>query len=68
MSDSSQPTADDRSPSVGRRVDQMCNRFEGAWRGFTPAGIAQPMYNLLARRIEDELLPACEAFGVSVIA
>jgi len=35
--------------------------------GYTPARLAQPMYNLLARRIEDELLPACAAFDVSVI-
>ncbi len=29
---------------------------------------AQPMYNLLARRIEDEFLPACKQFGIGTVA
>ncbi|MBI1897233.1 MAG: aldo/keto reductase [Acidobacteria bacterium] len=35
--------------------------------GYRPARIAQPMYNLLARRIEDEFLPCCREFGVSTV-
>ena len=35
--------------------------------GFTPPFISQPMYNLLARAIEDEYLPFCKQFGVAVI-
>jgi aryl-alcohol dehydrogenase-like predicted oxidoreductase len=37
-------------------------------RGLARVSIAQPMYNLLARRIEDEFLPACRELGVSVVA
>lgn len=36
-------------------------------RGYAPARIVQPMYNLLARRIEDEFLPACRGLGVSTV-
>ncbi|HUY14825.1 MAG TPA: aldo/keto reductase [Terriglobia bacterium] len=35
--------------------------------GFTPPLISQPMYNLLARAIEDEYLPFCKQFGVAVM-
>ncbi len=35
--------------------------------GFTPPYISQPMYNLLARAIEDEYLPFCKQFDVAVI-
>lgn len=35
--------------------------------GYAPALITQPMYNVLARRIEDEYLPMCGALGVSTI-
>jgi aryl-alcohol dehydrogenase (NADP+) len=34
---------------------------------YAPALITQPMYNLLARLIEDEYLPMCKACGVSTI-
>lgn len=34
-------------------------------RGFTAAFIAQPMYNLLARGIEQEFLPMAKEFGVN---
>jgi aryl-alcohol dehydrogenase-like predicted oxidoreductase len=34
-------------------------------RGFQPAFIAQPMYNLLARGIEQEFLPMAKEYGVS---
>jgi aryl-alcohol dehydrogenase-like predicted oxidoreductase len=30
--------------------------------------VSQPMYNMLARGIEDEYLPFCKRFGISVIA
>lgn len=36
-------------------------------RGFTPPAISQPMYNLLARGIEEEYLPFAKKFGVAVI-
>jgi 1-deoxyxylulose-5-phosphate synthase len=36
-------------------------------RGYKPYFISQPMYNLLARGIEDEYLPFCRRFGVAVI-
>jgi aryl-alcohol dehydrogenase-like predicted oxidoreductase len=35
--------------------------------GSKPPYISQPMYNLLARGIEDEYLPFCERFGVAVV-
>lgn len=34
-------------------------------RGFKPPYISQPMYNLIARGIEQEYLPMCQQFGVS---
>ena len=36
--------------------------------GFKPAYIAQPMYNLLARGIEQEFLPMAKEFGVNTFA
>jgi len=35
--------------------------------GFPPSVISQPMYNLIARGIEQEYLPMCRRFGVSTI-
>lgn len=35
--------------------------------GFKPPYISQPMYNPLARGIEEEYLPFCQRFGVAVI-
>lgn len=35
--------------------------------GYLPARITQPMYNLLARRIEDEYLACCKEFGISTV-
>jgi aryl-alcohol dehydrogenase-like predicted oxidoreductase len=35
--------------------------------GFHPPYISQPMYNLLARGIEEEYLPFCQRFGVAVV-
>ena len=36
-------------------------------RGYLPYFISQPMYNLLARGIEEEYLPFCRRFGVAVV-
>ena len=35
--------------------------------GYTPATVTQPMYNLLARGIEQEYLPMCRELGVSTV-
>ena len=35
--------------------------------GYKPPYVSQPMYNLLARGIEEEYLPFCRRFGVAVI-
>jgi aryl-alcohol dehydrogenase-like predicted oxidoreductase len=35
--------------------------------GWQPIAMVQPMYNLLARRIEQELLPCCREFGLAVV-
>ncbi len=35
--------------------------------GWQPIVAVQPMYNLLARRIEQELLPCCREFGLSAV-
>ncbi len=35
--------------------------------GWKPAWVTQPMYNLLARGIEQEYLPMCKEFGVSTV-
>lgn len=34
---------------------------------YQPPYVSQPMYNLLARGIEQEYLPMCQAFGVSTV-
>lgn len=36
--------------------------------GYTPAYLSQPMYNLLARGIEQEYLPMAKKYNVTVIA
>jgi 1-deoxyxylulose-5-phosphate synthase len=38
-----------------------------AEKGYTPIHVTQPMYNLLARGIEQEYLPMCKQFGVSTV-
>lgn len=38
-----------------------------AKNGYRPPHISQPMYNLLARGIEEEYLPFCRRFGVAVV-
>jgi 1-deoxyxylulose-5-phosphate synthase len=35
--------------------------------GYKPPFISQPMYNLLARAIEDEYLPFCKRYGIAVV-
>ncbi len=35
--------------------------------GFQPPYVSQPMFNLLARGIEEEYLPCCQRFGISVV-
>jgi len=35
--------------------------------GYQPPFISQPMYNLVARAIEDEYLPFCKRYGVAVV-
>ncbi len=34
---------------------------------FQPPHVSQPMYNLLARGIEDEYIPFCKRFGVAIV-
>jgi aryl-alcohol dehydrogenase-like predicted oxidoreductase len=36
-------------------------------RGYAPPLVSQPMYNLVARGIEQEYLPFCKEFGVSTV-
>lgn len=36
-------------------------------KGYKPPQISQPMYNLLARGIEEEYIPFCERFGVAIV-
>ena len=47
------------------QVTQMLSLAEK--RGFRPASITQPMYNLLARGIEQEYLPMAETLGVATM-
>ena len=58
-----------RYPAVSNYAAwQVC---EIHWRaeknGCKPPYVSQPMYNLLARGIEEEYLPFCRRFGVAVI-
>jgi len=48
---------------------QLCQMLNTSERKAYPRpDISQPMYNLVARRIEDEYLPMCKAMGVSTVA
>jgi len=48
---------------------QVCRLLWLAERGGRPAvRVVQPMYNLLARGVEQELLPMCRALGLGVVA
>jgi aryl-alcohol dehydrogenase-like predicted oxidoreductase len=47
---------------------QVCQMFWIAEkRGYKPAAVTQPMYNLLARGIEQEYLPMAKEFGASTV-
>jgi 1-deoxyxylulose-5-phosphate synthase len=50
---------------AGWQVAQMFCLAEG--RGYRPPYISQPMYNLLARGIEQEYLSMCKVYGVSTV-
>jgi aryl-alcohol dehydrogenase-like predicted oxidoreductase len=48
---------------------QICEMLWIAERhGYTPAHVSQPMYNLLARGIEQECLPMAKKYDVSIIS
>ncbi|HEY2012040.1 MAG TPA: aldo/keto reductase [Bryobacteraceae bacterium] len=44
------------------RVLSLCEK-----KGYQPPMVSQPMYNLLARGIEQEYVPFCREFGVSMV-
>ena len=47
---------------------QVCRLMQIAeQRGFAVPRISQPMYNVIARRIEPEYLPMCKEMGVSTV-
>jgi aryl-alcohol dehydrogenase-like predicted oxidoreductase len=47
---------------------QICEMHAiAAQNGFQPPRVSQPMYNVLARAIEDEYLPFCKRFQVAVV-
>ncbi len=50
---------------AGWQVAQMIAISEKC--GYQPPYVSQPMYNLLARGIEQEYLAMCQAFGVSTV-
>lgn len=58
-----------RYPSVSNyaawQVAEM--QFLAARGGYRRAAVSQPMYNLLARGIEQEYLPMCKHFGVATV-
>ena len=47
---------------------QICEiRWIAEKSGFKPFFVSQPMYNVLARGIEDEYLPFCKRFNIAVV-
>lgn len=58
-----------RYPAVSNYASwQVCEILWVAEKnGFAAPRISQPMYNLLARGIEEEYLPFCKKFGIAVI-
>src|SRR6266498_5706690 len=50
---------------AGWQVVEMLSIAEK--NGYTPATVTQPMYNLLARGIEQEYLAMCQRFGVATV-
>ncbi len=59
-----------RYPAVSNYAAwQVCEIHSIAGRcGYKAPYISQPMYNLLARGIEEEYLPFCKRFGIAVIS
>lgn len=48
---------------------QVCRMLWLAERsGWRPVDVVQPMYNLIARGVEDEFLPMCARFGLATVA
>jgi aryl-alcohol dehydrogenase-like predicted oxidoreductase len=58
-----------RWPAVSNYAAWQVCEIHGICRknGYKPPYISQPMYNLLARGIEEEYLPFCKRFGVAVV-
>jgi len=58
-----------RYPAVSNYAAwQVCEiRWIAEKSGFKPFFVTQPMYNVLARGIEDEYLPFCERFNIAVV-
>jgi aryl-alcohol dehydrogenase-like predicted oxidoreductase len=58
-----------RYPAVSNYAAwQVCEiHWLCAKNGFKPPYVSQPMYNLLARGVEEEYLPFCQRFGVAVV-
>ena len=48
------------------KIMQLCSRAERL--GYSPPLLDESPYNVLDRRIENELIPACEASGMGVLA
>ncbi|HEY6293666.1 MAG TPA: aldo/keto reductase [Terriglobia bacterium] len=59
-----------RYPAVSNYAAwQVCEiHWAAEKRAWRPPYVSQPMYNLLARGIEDEYLPFCKRFGISVVS
>jgi aryl-alcohol dehydrogenase-like predicted oxidoreductase len=47
------------------RITQML--WQAETKGFPTVGVTQPMYNLIARGIEQELLPMCHEFKIATV-
>jgi len=58
-----------RYPAVSNYAAwQVCEiRWIGEKSGLKPFCVSQPMYNVLARGIEDEYLPFCKRFNIAVV-
>lgn len=58
-----------RYPAVSNYAAwQVCEiRWIAEKSGFKPLFVSQPMYNVLARGIEDEYLPFCKRFNIAVV-
>jgi len=58
-----------RYPAVSNYAAwQVCeSRWIAEKSGFKPVCVSQPMYNVLARGIEEEYLPFCKRFNIAVV-